>query len=364
MLRRELAYFFGALRFFTRLPVPAWVGHSSEALDRTTRYFPAVGLLVGAIAALVFVLTSFFLPMTLAVLAAMASSLYLTGRVSRRRLERHGRRFRRRLGEGTDPDDHEGLANRQLRRDRAGHAAARPLLRADRVRVAEVPLALLAGHTLSRFAATTLLRGLDYVRDEGKAKPLATRIGWGELGFAGLTALLPLLLLPPLEASARRDICRPGDAMAGAPVPAADRWLYRRLPRRHPAMLGTCFLLRAAVQLFLIRHPPPRLAAGVCYGQLDVEAEDPQPIAERLRALLPATTPVIASPLRRARCLAEALHPQPVFDERLLEIELWRMGGRRLGADRSPAARCLGCRCAALRHAGRRIGGDAASACA
>jgi len=79
MLRRELAYFFGALRFFTRLPVPAWVGHSSEALDRSTRYFPAVGLLVGAIAALVFVLTSFVLPMTLAVLAAMASSLYLTG---------------------------------------------------------------------------------------------------------------------------------------------------------------------------------------------------------------------------------------------------------------------------------------------
>jgi len=79
MFRRELAYFFGALRFFTRLPVPAWVGHSSEALDRSTRYFPAVGLLVGAIAALVFVLTSFVLPMTLAVLAAMASSLYLTG---------------------------------------------------------------------------------------------------------------------------------------------------------------------------------------------------------------------------------------------------------------------------------------------
>jgi hypothetical protein len=37
---------------------PAWVGHSSEALDRSTRYFPAVGLLIGAIAALVFILTS------------------------------------------------------------------------------------------------------------------------------------------------------------------------------------------------------------------------------------------------------------------------------------------------------------------
>ena len=52
ILRNELEYFFGALRFFTRLPVPAWVGHSSEALASSTRYFPAVGLVVGGIAAM------------------------------------------------------------------------------------------------------------------------------------------------------------------------------------------------------------------------------------------------------------------------------------------------------------------------
>jgi len=75
------------------------------------------------------------------------------------------------------------------------------------------------------------------------------------------------------------------------------------------------------VQLFLIRHPRPLLAAGICYGQLDVEAEDPQPIAGRLRPLLPAETPVIASPLRRTRCLAEALHPRARCDRRLLEID-------------------------------------------
>jgi adenosylcobinamide-GDP ribazoletransferase len=41
---------------------------------------------------------------------------------------------------------------------------------------------------------------LDYVRDEeGKAKPLATRIGGGELIFATITALLPLLLLAPKQ---------------------------------------------------------------------------------------------------------------------------------------------------------------------
>lgn len=69
------------------------------------------------------------------------------------------------------------------------------------------------------------------------------------------------------------------------------------------------------------------LGSGVCYGQLDVEAEDPQPTAERLRRLLPADTQVIASPLQRTRCLAKALHPQPLFDARLLEINFGEWEG-------------------------------------
>ena len=82
------------------------------------------------------------------------------------------------------------------------------------------------------------------------------------------------------------------------------------------------------MQLFLIRHPRPLLAAGICYGQLDVAAQDAQPIAERLRALLPADTPVIASPLLRARRLAEALHPQPRYDPRLCEIDFGEWEGQ------------------------------------
>ena len=82
------------------------------------------------------------------------------------------------------------------------------------------------------------------------------------------------------------------------------------------------------MQIFLIRHPRPLLGAGICYGQLDVEAEDPQPTADRLRALLPAGTPVVASPLRRSRRLAEALHAQPLFDRRLMEINFGEWEGR------------------------------------
>ncbi len=83
------------------------------------------------------------------------------------------------------------------------------------------------------------------------------------------------------------------------------------------------------MQIFLIRHPRPRLESGICYGQLDIEAEDPQPVAKRLRTLLPAATPIVASPLRRARCLAEALHAQARVDARLMEIDFGEWEGRR-----------------------------------
>jgi alpha-ribazole phosphatase len=83
------------------------------------------------------------------------------------------------------------------------------------------------------------------------------------------------------------------------------------------------------VQVFLIRHPRPLLEAGVCYGQLDVDCEDPLPVANRLRPLLPNDTRVIASPLRRTRGLAEALHLQPGFDARLMEINFGDWEGKK-----------------------------------
>lgn len=75
------------------------------------------------------------------------------------------------------------------------------------------------------------------------------------------------------------------------------------------------------MQVFLIRHPRPLIEPGVCYGRLDVDCEDPLPIAKHLRASIPTGTPVIASPLRRARRLAAALDPETRIDERLSEID-------------------------------------------
>jgi len=229
MLRRELEYFFAALRFFTRLPVPAWVGHDSIALDHSARYFPAVGVLVGALAALVYLLAASIWPTTLAVLAAMASALYLTGAFHEDGWSDMVDGF----GGGWEKAQILNIM-KDSRIGSFGAIALVMLLLARFCALIEIdplliPATLIAGHSLSRFAATTLLHGLDYVRDEGKAKPLATRIGSGELAFAGGTALLPLLLLPALPAAF-------GCLLAAL----ATLWLARLYRRRIGGYTGDC----------------------------------------------------------------------------------------------------------------------------
>jgi alpha-ribazole phosphatase len=82
------------------------------------------------------------------------------------------------------------------------------------------------------------------------------------------------------------------------------------------------------VQLFLIRHPAPQVAPGICYGRSDLAlAGDVAAAAARIAAQLPPDLPVYSSPLRRCSELAAALHPAPRHDARLQEMHFgaWEM---------------------------------------
>jgi alpha-ribazole phosphatase len=85
------------------------------------------------------------------------------------------------------------------------------------------------------------------------------------------------------------------------------------------------------VRVFLIRHPPPLIEPGVCYGRLDVDCRDPDRVAADLGSRLPVNIAVYSSPLLRALRLAWALSPQaPVcVDLRLAEIDFGAWEGRR-----------------------------------
>ncbi|MDR1163528.1 MAG: alpha-ribazole phosphatase family protein [Candidatus Accumulibacter sp.] len=82
------------------------------------------------------------------------------------------------------------------------------------------------------------------------------------------------------------------------------------------------------MRVFLIRHPRPSIAPGLCYGRLDVDCEDPFPVAEKLKGRLPEGARVFSSPLRRARRLAEALAPEITVDARLAEIDFGEWEGK------------------------------------
>jgi alpha-ribazole phosphatase len=77
--------------------------------------------------------------------------------------------------------------------------------------------------------------------------------------------------------------------------------------------------------LYLVRHPQPDVAPGLCYGASDVpvrEAELARVHAALAARGLPRDLPVYASPLQRCALLAERLAPGRVtHDARLAEMD-------------------------------------------
>ncbi|MBI3524985.1 MAG: adenosylcobinamide-GDP ribazoletransferase [Betaproteobacteria bacterium] len=200
--KRQLEYFFAALRFFTRLPAPAWVGHSQDQLDHAARYFPLVGILVGAIGAAVTWLTAWMLPLSLAVVLGMAATILATGAF-------HEDGFADACdGFGGGWEKAQVLAiMKDSRIGSYGAIGIALLLLAkwnalaelgDEYLAAEFAVAMIAAHAVSRLAATALIRTLDYVREDetAKAKPLARRMDTGELLFAAICGLAPCAFLP------------------------------------------------------------------------------------------------------------------------------------------------------------------------
>ncbi len=240
-MRGQLELFLTALGFFTRIPVPAWLPWSPERLNHSARYFPWVGWIVGgACAGLLWLLLS-IMPASVAVVLSIAAGLRLTGAF-------HEDGFADAcdgLGGGWARDQVLGIM-KDSRIGSYGAAGLCLMLLAKAMALIELAtlspghglVALLVAHPLSRFASTTLIHRLEYVREDldAKAKPLARALSNRELLIAAAGGCLPLCLVPPAAA-----------AVVSVLVAAVTLWFSRLLLRRLGGYTGDC--LGAAQQL-------------------------------------------------------------------------------------------------------------------
>jgi adenosylcobinamide-GDP ribazoletransferase len=195
---QEAPSFLLALQFLTRLPIPADLEYSEPAMKRSPGWYPAVGLVTGAITAAVFVIAAMILPQLIAALIAVAAGLIITGAL-------HEDGFAD-LCDGIGG----GRGNRAraleiMRDSRIGAFGAIGLGMALALRVAvfallpiwAVPFAMIAAAAASRASMTRAMAGADYVRAQGAGSAVAGAMAEPVLQLALITGAVSLLLCWP-----------------------------------------------------------------------------------------------------------------------------------------------------------------------
>ncbi|RJG14767.1 adenosylcobinamide-GDP ribazoletransferase [Massilia cavernae] len=231
----QFRLFFIALQFFTRIPIPRWVGFQPEWLHHASRYFPMVGIVVAAVAGAVYFAAAHIWPAPVAVLLSTAAGIYLTGAFHED-------------GFADMCDGFGGGTTRERVMDimkdsrigtygavGAGLLVALKCALLSMLAPTSVIVALFIAHPLSRLAATALIWNLKYARDEGKAKPLAQQMTNAEFAIAAACALVPSVILGALGYLSWLVIA---GCIAGAAAVAL--WLSAKFVRRIGGYTGDC----------------------------------------------------------------------------------------------------------------------------
>ena len=234
-----------ALQFFTCVPVTGalarWVGYSPQLLRASAGHFPGVGLLVGALAALVYALSAHALPASpwtplVAAILSTAATVRLTGGFHEDGLAD--------LADGLGGSPLRERALEIMKDSRVGSFGVLALLLALLAKLGLLALlgslgwrqacaALLLAHPLSRALPLLLIRLLPHVgaNASSKSRPLAERIGQRSLLTAAVWALLALVLAGSLLRPSSLGAALLASALAFA-------WMWRLLRRRLQGFTG------------------------------------------------------------------------------------------------------------------------------
>jgi adenosylcobinamide-GDP ribazoletransferase len=231
----QVRLFFTALQFFTRFPIPGWVGFDPAWLNHASRYFPLVGFVVAAISAATYALAAWLLPAPVAVVISTAASIYATGAFHEDGFADMCDGF----GGGMTPARVLDIMQ-DPRIGAYGAIGTICLLGLKCVTLAMLPPfavigALFLAHPLSRLMATSLIWRMDYARAEGKAKPLAQSMRNSEFAIAAATALSAAIAVVALGLLTPAAVCSGGVAAIFGTF-----WLARMFERRIGGYTGDC----------------------------------------------------------------------------------------------------------------------------
>jgi len=201
----QITIFLTAVMFFTRLPVPKNIDHSTELLQKSARYFSWVGLLVGSLGALVYWLLAFYLSTNLCIFSSILTTILITGAF-------HEDGF-------ADVCDAFGggwtkekilLIMKDSRLGTYGVTGLLLMLGGKFLLLSELTvqvstnticLLIITAHSVSRLFAVSIMQQYNYVADidASKSKPLANRkLYYYEIIIAIIGAFLPFLWLDTL----------------------------------------------------------------------------------------------------------------------------------------------------------------------
>lgn len=196
-MQQQFHIFLNALMFYTRIPVPSWMKHEPEMLNKATIYFPIIGWIVAGISALVFYLSSLvFSNPEIPILLSMVASILTTGAF-------HEDGF-------ADVCDGFGGGWKKekildiMKDSRVGTYGSVGLILILGLKFFSLEVldnqtlicTLFVSHSLSRFVALSFIFTLDYVREDelSKAKPVAKKLPLNDLLTAFIFAILPLFI--------------------------------------------------------------------------------------------------------------------------------------------------------------------------
>jgi adenosylcobinamide-GDP ribazoletransferase len=199
-MNTEIKRLICAIQFLTRLPTPPLSEFEDDLITQSARYFPGVGLLVGALSALVFTLADQLNHSPVSAVLAVATSVLLTGAFHEDGLADTADG----LGGGLDRAKRLSI----MKDSRIGTYGACALVLSLALRISALyalpvmiaAFALISSHAVARTIAVIAMYALPYAGDveTAKHKPVPMGVSAASLAIALGIGFSSLTLLPPM----------------------------------------------------------------------------------------------------------------------------------------------------------------------